>query len=177
MPLASTWRGSCPTPGGQAPVAVPAVTRSRVKHARQREAAVGRGTGRPAEAAVVVVPSAGSGQRWATGGVHLHMVGQTPKVHLVQAVGMLMIWRCPSGGMTRGWESWSEQGGKWHSQQTLWMWQMTNLRFGLTAGPPTATSLSKFLQLSSPALFPCFYLPARFMKCCNLMNPPLKVPL
>lgn len=25
------------------------------------------------------------------GGVHLHMVGQTPKVHLVQAVGMLMI--------------------------------------------------------------------------------------
>ncbi|CAG01372.1 unnamed protein product [Tetraodon nigroviridis] len=25
------------------------------------------------------------------GGVHLHMVGQAPKVHLVQAVGMLMI--------------------------------------------------------------------------------------
>lgn len=25
------------------------------------------------------------------GGVHLHMVGQTPKVHLVQAVGMLRI--------------------------------------------------------------------------------------
>lgn len=25
------------------------------------------------------------------GGVHLHMVGQAPKVHLVQATGMLMI--------------------------------------------------------------------------------------
>lgn len=92
MPLASTWRGSCATPGWQAPVAVPAVTRSRVKHARQREAAVGSWTSRPAEAADVVVPSEGSGQRWAMGVIHLHMVGQTPKVHLVQAVYMLMIW-------------------------------------------------------------------------------------
>lgn len=88
-------------------MAVPAVTRSRVKHARQREAVLGRWRNSLVEAAavVVVVPRAGSGQRWATDGVHLHMVGQTPKVHLVQAVGMLMIRRCPSGGMTRGWES------------------------------------------------------------------------
>lgn len=42
---------------------VPAVTRSRMKHARQREAAVGRGTARPAEAEAVAVTSAGSGQR------------------------------------------------------------------------------------------------------------------
>lgn len=44
-------------------MAVPAVTRSRVKHARQREAALGRGRGRPVEAATVEVPRAGSGQR------------------------------------------------------------------------------------------------------------------
>lgn len=44
-------------------MAVPAVTRSRVKHARQREAALDRGRGQPAEAAVVVVPRAGLGQR------------------------------------------------------------------------------------------------------------------
>lgn len=44
-------------------MAVPAVTRSRVKHARQREAALGKGRGRPAEAAIVVVPRAGSGRR------------------------------------------------------------------------------------------------------------------
>lgn len=44
-------------------MAVPEVTRSRVKHARQREAALGSGRGRPAQAAVVVVPRAGSGQR------------------------------------------------------------------------------------------------------------------
>lgn len=113
MPPASTWKCSCPTPGGQAPVAVPAVTRSRERHARQMEAALGRGRGRPAEAAAVVVPRAASGQRWTAAGVHLHMVGQTPKVHLVQAVGMLMMGRCPSGGMTRGWESWKEKGGRW----------------------------------------------------------------
>lgn len=106
MPLASTCRGSCPTPGGQAPVAMPEVRRSRVKHVRQREAALGRGGSRPAgAAAAAVVPRAGSGQRPASDGVHLHMVGQTPKVHLAQAVGMLLIRRCPGGGLTRGWES------------------------------------------------------------------------
>lgn len=54
-------------------MAVPAVTSSKVKHARQREAALGKGRVRPVEAAVVVVvvvaavmvvlPRAGSGQR------------------------------------------------------------------------------------------------------------------
>lgn len=28
------------------------------------------------------------------------MVGQTPKVHLVYAVVMLLLMRCPTGGMT-----------------------------------------------------------------------------
>lgn len=44
-------------------MAVPEVTRSRVKHARLREAALGSGTGRLTEAAGVLVPRAGSGQR------------------------------------------------------------------------------------------------------------------
>jgi len=52
-------------------VAVPAVTSSKVKHARRTEAALGEERGRPAAAAalavvlmvVVVVPRAGSGQR------------------------------------------------------------------------------------------------------------------
>ena len=171
MPLVRTCRDSCPTPGGQAPVAVPAVTRSRVKHAKQREAALGRGRSRLAEAAAVVVPRVGSGQRWATDGVHLHMVGQTPKVHLVQAVGMLMIRRCPGGGMTRGWKSWRE-GKIALSPQTLRMSPATSVHSGLTAGLPRETS--SFLQLSSLVLFVC--LSTSFRKCCNSMNPPLKVP-
>lgn len=78
---------------------VPAVTKSTVKHARQSEAALGRGKCGPAEAAVVaVVLRAASGQKLTADAVHLHMVGQTPKVHLVQAVGMLMIRRSPCGG-------------------------------------------------------------------------------
>lgn len=55
MPLASTWRGSRPAPGGQAPVAVPAVTSSKLKHARQREAALGKDRGRPLLLLVLLV--------------------------------------------------------------------------------------------------------------------------
>lgn len=44
-------------------MAVPAVTRSRVKHARQREATLRRGQGRPAEAAVTEEPRAGSDKK------------------------------------------------------------------------------------------------------------------
>lgn len=62
MPLANTCRGSWPTPGGQAPEAVPALSSSRVRHARQREAALGRGGGRPAgEGEAAAAP--GSGRR------------------------------------------------------------------------------------------------------------------
>lgn len=44
-------------------MAVPAVARSRVKHARQRKAALGRGRDGPVEEAVVVTLRAGSGRR------------------------------------------------------------------------------------------------------------------
>lgn len=75
-------------------MAVPAETMSKVRHARQREAALGRGMSCSLEGGAVVVPRAGSGQKWAADAVHLHMVGQTPKVPLV-ATGMLMSSRYP----------------------------------------------------------------------------------
>lgn len=111
IPLASPWRDSCRTPGGQAPVAVPAVTTSRARHARQREAALGRGTSCLRQVAAVVVPRASSGQKRAANAVHLHMVGQTPKVHPV-AAGMLMFRRCPVSGMA-SWKSRRER--RWSS--------------------------------------------------------------
>ncbi|MEQ2271406.1 hypothetical protein XENORESO_003794 [Xenotaenia resolanae] len=58
------------------------------------------------------------------------MVGQAPKVHLVQAVGMLVIKRCQFGG----WESLREKGGEWQSQQILLMSLIVSLHFWLKAG-------------------------------------------
>ena len=61
-------------------------TRSRVKHARHREAGLGREVGgSPGGGPLWAVPATRSGRRAAVGSIHWHMMGQTPEVHLAQA--------------------------------------------------------------------------------------------